>query len=259
MQNYADLANPKLKGKFCSRSGSHPYNLSLMAAVISHEGEAKAEQWAKGMVANFARAPKGGDTDQIKAVSAGECGVAVSNTYYVARLLRSTKPEDQKMMEKVGIVWPDQNGSGAHINVSGGGMLKTAPNKKAAVKFLEYLASDEAQRYFADGNNEWPAVSGIKISNPGLEAMGKFKPTTCRSRTWRCTRPRRKSCSTAPASSKPLCPCPATPAGGIFARFHGRPWQRAIFIGQPRNRPRCVAAPGIPATDGRNGRQRAGR
>ena len=79
------------------------------------------------------------------------------------------------MMEKVGIVWPDQNGSGAHINVSGGGMLKTAPNKEAAVKFLEYLASDEAQRYFADGNNEWPAVSGIKISNPGLEAMGKFK------------------------------------------------------------------------------------
>lgn len=175
VQNYADLANPKLKGKFCSRSGSHPYNLSLMAAVISHEGEAKAEQWAKGMVANFARAPKGGDTDQIKAVSAGECGVAVSNTYYVARLLRSTKPEEQKMMEKVGIVWPDQNGSGAHINVSGGGMLKTAPNKEAAVKFLEYLASDEAQRYFADGNNEWPAVSGIKISNPGLEAMGKFK------------------------------------------------------------------------------------
>jgi len=175
VQNYADLANPKLKGKFCSRSGSHPYNLSLMAAVISHQGEAKAEQWAKGMVANFARAPKGGDTDQIKAVSAGECGVAVSNTYYVARLLRSTKPEEQKMMEKVGIVWPDQNGSGAHINVSGGGMLKTAPNKEAAVKFLEYLASDEAQRYFADGNNEWPAVSGIKISNPGLEAMGKFK------------------------------------------------------------------------------------
>ena len=175
VQNYADLANPKLKGKFCSRSGSHPYNLSLMASVISHEGEAKAEQWAKGMVANFARAPKGGDTDQIKAVSAGECGVAISNTYYVARLLRSTKPEDQKMMEKVGIAWPNQNGSGAHINVSGGGMLKTAPNKEAAVKFLEYLASDEAQRYFADGNNEWPAVASVKISNPGLEAMGKFK------------------------------------------------------------------------------------
>jgi iron(III) transport system substrate-binding protein len=96
IQNYADLANPKLKGKFCSRSGSHPYNLSLMASVIAHDGEAKAEEWAKGMVANFARAPKGGDTDQIKAVAAGECGVAISNTYYVARLMRSAKPEEQK-------------------------------------------------------------------------------------------------------------------------------------------------------------------
>jgi len=175
VQNYEDLANPKLKGKFCSRSGSHPYNLSLMASVIANQGEAKAEEWAKGMVANFARAPKGGDTDQIKAVAAGECGVAVSNTYYVARLLRSTKPEEQKAMEKVGIVWPNQKTTGTHINVSGGGMLKTAPNKAAAVQFLEYLASDEAQRYFADGNNEWPAVESVKVANPALDAMGKFK------------------------------------------------------------------------------------
>jgi len=175
VQNYEDLANPKLKGKFCSRSGSHPYNLSLMASVIANQGEAKAEEWAKGMVANFARAPKGGDTDQIKAVAAGECGVAVSNTYYVARLLRSTKPEEQKAMEKVGIVWPNQKTTGTHINVSGGGMLKTAPNKAAAVQFLEYLASDEAQRYFADGNNEWPAVDSVKVANPALDALGKFK------------------------------------------------------------------------------------
>jgi iron(III) transport system substrate-binding protein len=175
VQNYADLANPKLKGKFCSRSGSHPYNLSLMASVIAHDGEAKAEEWAKGMVANFARAPKGGDTDQIKAVAAGECGVAISNTYYVARLLRSTKVEELKMMEKVGIVWPNQTTTGAHINVSGGGMLKTAPNKAAAIKFMEYLASDEAQRYFADGNNEWPAVASVKVANPALESLGKFK------------------------------------------------------------------------------------
>jgi iron(III) transport system substrate-binding protein len=127
------------------------------------------------MVANFARAPKGGDTDQIKAVAAGECGVAISNTYYVARLLRSTKVEELKMMEKVGIVWPNQTTTGAHINVSGGGVLKTAPNKAAAIKFMEYLASDEAQRYFADGNNEWPAVASVKVANPALEAMGKFK------------------------------------------------------------------------------------
>lgn len=175
IQNYADLANPKLKGKFCSRSGSHPYNLSLMASVIAHDGETKAEEWAKGMVANFARAPKGGDTDQIKAVAAGECGVAISNTYYVARLLRSTKPEELKMMEKVGVIWPNQSTTGTHINVSGGGMLKTAPHKDAAVKFLEYLSSDDAQRYFADGNNEWPAVDSVKVANPGLDALGKFK------------------------------------------------------------------------------------
>ena len=175
VQNYDDLANPRLKGKVCSRSGSHPYNLSLLASIIAHEGEAKAEAWAKGVVTNFARAPKGGDSDQIKAVAAGECGVALSNTYYVARLLRSTKPEDQKAMEKVGVVWPNQATTGTHINVSGGGMLRTAPHKEAAVKFLEYLASDDAQRYFADGNNEWPVVDSVKVNNPALEALGRFK------------------------------------------------------------------------------------
>jgi len=127
------------------------------------------------VVANFARAPKGGDTDQIKAVAAGECGVTVSNTYYVARLLRSDKAEDKKVMEKVGVVWPNQKTSGTHINVSGAGMLKNAPHKAAAVKFLEYLASDEAQRYFADGNNEWPVVASVKVGNPALESLGKFK------------------------------------------------------------------------------------
>ena len=175
VKTYGDLANPRLKGKVCSRSGSHPYNLSLMASIIAHHGEAKAEQWAKGVVANFARAPKGGDTDQIRAVAAGECAVAVSNTYYLARLMRSDKAEDRKTMDKVGVVWPDQRGVGAHINVSGGGVLKHAPHREAAVRFLEYLASDQAQRYFADGNNEWPVVAGIKIDNPALEALGKFK------------------------------------------------------------------------------------
>jgi len=175
VQNYEDLASPKLKGKVCSRSGSHPYNISLMAALIAHLGEAKAEEWARGVVANFARSPKGGDTDQIKSVAAGECGVAVSNTYYLARLLRSEKPEDRRMMERVTIIWPNQKSFGTHINVSGGGMLKTAPNKESAVKFLEYLASDDAQRYFADGNNEWPAVASVVVKNPALDAMGKFK------------------------------------------------------------------------------------
>ena len=175
VQTYDDLAGPKLKGQVCSRSGSHPYNLSLMASIIAHQGEAKASDWARGVVANFARAPKGGDTDQIKAVAAGECGVTVSNTYYVARLMRSDKADEKKLMEKVGVIWPNQKTTGAHINVSGGGMLKNAPHKEAAVKFLEYLASDDAQRYFADGNNEWPAVPGVKVANPALDALGSFK------------------------------------------------------------------------------------
>ncbi len=178
VQNYEDLANPALKGKVCVRSGAHPYNLSLGSALIHHLGEQKTEAWAKGLVANFARTPKGGDTDQIRAVAAGECGVTISNSYYIARLLRSDKPADKQAMERVGVVWPNQKSFGTHINVSGGGMLKTAPNKEAAVKFLEYLASDEAQAYFANGNNEWPAVSTVNVRNPALEALGTFKADT---------------------------------------------------------------------------------
>ena len=175
VQNYEDLANPRLKGKVCVRSGAHPYNLSLGAALYERGGEQKVFAWAKGLVANFARAPKGGDTDQIKAVAAGECGVALANSYYVARLMRSDKPEDKKLMESVSVVWPNQKGVGTHVNISGAGVLKTAPNKDAAVKFLEYLASDSAQVYFADGNNEWPVVAGVKTSNPALAKLGAFK------------------------------------------------------------------------------------
>jgi iron(III) transport system substrate-binding protein len=175
---YESLADPKLKGKICSRSGSHPYNLSLVASLIAHDGEAKTEEWAKGVVANFARAPKGGDTDQIKSVALGECGVAVSNTYYLARLIRSDKVDERRMMERVGIVWPNQANHGTHINISGAGVVKTSKNVDAAVKFLEYLASDDAQRYFADGNNEWPVVASVVTANPALEAMGKFKADT---------------------------------------------------------------------------------
>jgi iron(III) transport system substrate-binding protein len=175
VQNYEDLANPRLKGKVCVRSGAHPYNLSLGAAMYERGGEQKVFDWAKGLVANFARAPKGGDTDQIKAVAAGECGVALANSYYVARLMRSEKPEDKKLMESVSVVWPNQKGEGTHVNISGAGVLKTAPNKDAAVKFLEYLASDSAQVYFADGNNEWPVVAGVKTANPALAKLGSFK------------------------------------------------------------------------------------
>jgi iron(III) transport system substrate-binding protein len=175
IRNYEDLADPKWKGKICVRTSSHPYMLSLTASMVSHLGEARAEQWVKGLKNNLARDPKGGDTDQVKAVAAGECDLAVANTYYLVRLLRSAKPADKKVMEKVGVIWPNQDNRGAHMNISGGGMLKHAPNQAAAVKFLEYLAGDEAQAYFADGNNEWPVVASVKVANPELESLGKFK------------------------------------------------------------------------------------
>ena len=173
--SYAALADPKFKGKVCTRSGSHPYNLSLVAATIAHEGEAGAEEWAKGVVANLARKPQGGDTDQIKAVAAGECAVALSNTYYYARLMRSQKPDEREMVAKTGVSWPSLAGHGTHLNVSGGAVLKHAPHRENAIRFLEYLASDSAQRYFADGNNEWPVVASVKVANPALDALGTFK------------------------------------------------------------------------------------
>ncbi|MEY8875039.1 MAG: extracellular solute-binding protein [Leptothrix sp. (in: b-proteobacteria)] len=172
---YEKLGEPVNKGRYCSRSGSHPYNLSLFGAYLEHAGPAATETWLKGLVTNMARDPKGGDTDQIRAVASGECGVALSNTYYVARLMRSTSPEDKRTMEQVGVLFPNQASWGAHVNVAGGAVARHARNRVAAVKFLEYLSSDDAQRYFADGNNEYPAVPGIKTSNPALEALGPFK------------------------------------------------------------------------------------
>ncbi|MFJ7565847.1 Fe(3+) ABC transporter substrate-binding protein [Herminiimonas sp. NPDC097707] len=172
---YESLANPVNKGKVCTRSGSHPYNLSLIGSMIERDGEKATEQWAKGMVANFSRPPRGGDTDQIKGVASGECGVAIANSYYYVRLLRSTKPEDIAAMKNVGFIWPNAQTSGTHFNIAGGGVAKNAPHREAAVKFLEYLASDEAQGYFAEGNNEWPAVAKTPVKNPALAALGKFK------------------------------------------------------------------------------------
>lgn len=175
VDTYEKLAEPMNKGKVCTRSGTHPYMLSLIGAMIERRGEAATEEWAKGMVANMARPPRGGDTDQIKAVASGECGVALANSYYLVRLLRSNKPEDQAIVSKIGFVWPNQKTSGAHINIAGGGVAKNAPHPKAAIEFLEYLASDSAQEYFANGNNEWPVVKSVKIDNEGLKMLGPFK------------------------------------------------------------------------------------
>jgi iron(III) transport system substrate-binding protein len=175
VDTYEKLADPVNKGKVCTRSGSHPYMLSLIGAMYERSGEAATEAWAKGMVANMARAPKGGDTDQIKGVASGECGVALTNSYYLARLMRSDKAADQQVVSKIGLIWPNQATTGAHMNVAGGAVAKNAPNKAAAIKFLEYLASDSAQQYFADGNNEWPAVKSVKTNNPALNKWGSFK------------------------------------------------------------------------------------
>lgn len=178
VDTYEELGDPKNKGKVCTRSGSHPYNLSLFGALMQHLGEPATEAWLKGVVANMARAPKGGDTDQIKAVASGECQIGLTNTYYLARMMRSSNPEDRAVVEKVGLVFPNQASWGTHVNIAGAGMAKNAPHRDAARQFLEYLSSDQAQAYFADGNNEWPVVASAKTANPALDAMGKFKAET---------------------------------------------------------------------------------
>ena len=177
VDSYEELGDPKNKGQLCIRSGSHPYNLSLFGSMTEHLGPAATEAWLKGMVDNMARAPKGGDTDQIKAVASGECGIAVTNTYYLARLMRSTNPADKAVIERVGVVFPNQQSWGTHVNVAGGAVARYAKNKANAVKFLEYLVSPDAQNHFANGNNEWPVVRGLKLDNPALQAMtgGNFK------------------------------------------------------------------------------------
>ena len=180
VDTYEELADPKNKGKLCTRSGSHPYNLSLFSALMEHLGEAKTEAFLKGMVDNMARAPKGGDTDQIKGIASGECAIGLSNTYYVARMMRSTNAEDRAAMEKVGVIFPNQATWGTHMNIAGGAIAKYAKNRDNAVLFMEYLASPFAQDHFANGNNEWPTVKGVKIDNAALKSMsgGSFKSET---------------------------------------------------------------------------------
>ena len=177
VDTYEKLANPQFKGKLCIRSGSHPYNLSLFGAMTEHLGPQQTEIWLKGLVANFARNPAGGDTDQIKGVASGECAVAVTNTYYLARLMRSSNPSDKALVEKIGVVFPNQSSWGTHLNIAGGAVAKNSKNTENAVKFLEYLASASAQNHFANGNNEWPAAKGMSFDNPALKAMsgGNFK------------------------------------------------------------------------------------
>lgn len=177
---YEQLADPKLKGMICTRSGSHPYNLSLFATVVERIGDQKGEAWLKGIVDNMARAPKGGDTDQIRGVASGECAVAITNTYYFARMLKSNNPDDRAVTEKVRVVFPNQATSGTHLNIAGAAVARNAKNRDNAIQFMEFLSSPFAQDYFANGNNEFAAAKGVKIDNPALKAMGgdNFKAET---------------------------------------------------------------------------------
>lgn len=174
--DYLSLADPKYKGMVCHRSSSNAYSQTLLAAVIENHGEEAAKDWAAGVVANFARPPEGGDTDQLRGLVSGECDISVSNTYYYSRAVRTdVKGLDKDAMANIGWVFPAQNAEGAHMNLSGGGVAVNAPNRENAIKFLEYLASDQAQQYFSAGNDEYPGVPGVGLS-PSVAHLGLFRP-----------------------------------------------------------------------------------
>ena len=177
-RTYQDLANPEYAGMVCSRSSSNVYTQNLTAALIAHLGADTIHSWAKGVVANFARDPQGGDTDQLRGIASGECDIAMSNTYYYARALRKgDKSMSAQDLANIGWVFPNQNSIGAHMNISGGGVAANAPNRANAVKFLEYLASDQAQEYFSAGNDEFPAVPGVGLS-AAVASLGYFRADT---------------------------------------------------------------------------------
>lgn len=167
-----DLADPKWKGRICVRSSNNIYNQSMVAALIAHDGVEQADKWAKGFVANFAMPPKGGDRDQIKAAAAGACDIAIANTYYLGRLIADSA--EKAVAEKVRVFWPNQQDRGAHVNISGAGVTKFAPNKEQAVKLLEYMLLADSQQWYAETNQEYPVRPGVKASTV-LQGFGEFK------------------------------------------------------------------------------------
>ncbi|KNG93088.1 Fe(3+) ABC transporter substrate-binding protein [Pseudaestuariivita atlantica] len=171
---YAALADPAYEGMVCIRSSSNVYTQNIVAALTAHWGEEATEDWAEGVVDNFARTPQGGDTDQLRGIVSGECDIAMSNTYYFARALRRDVSGVSDSIDRIGWIFPDQDGMGAHMNISGGGVAAHAPNRDNAIAFLEYLASDQAQQYFSAGNDEYPAVEGVPLA-PSVAALGEFK------------------------------------------------------------------------------------
>jgi iron(III) transport system substrate-binding protein len=180
---YESLADPKWKGRLLVRTSGHIYNQSLTGSLLAALGPEKTEAWARGIAANLARAPRGGDTDQIRAVAAGEADLCLANSYYFANLLRSKKAEDRELAARVGVVFPNQADRGTHVNISGGAVARHAPNRDAAVKFLEYLVSAQAQRYFAEGNSEYPVIAGVDLS-PELKSLGTFREDQLNARVY---------------------------------------------------------------------------
>jgi len=175
-QTYAALADPAYKGQVCHRSSTNVYSQTLLASVIERIGEDAARDWAQGVVNNFARKPQGGDTDQLRGLVSGECDISIANTYYFSRAIRTDVDGlSADARANIGWVFPSQDAQGAHMNLSGGGVAANAPNRDNAVRFLEYLASDQAQQYFSAGNDEYPAVPGVALS-PSVAALGLFKP-----------------------------------------------------------------------------------
>lgn len=177
LSTYADLAKPEFRGMICARSSTNIYNQSLLASIIAHDGAAAAEEWAKGVVANFARKPQGNDTTQIEAVAAGACRLSIANTYYVARYLNPSEAEKFAIGEKVGVLFPNQETTGTHINISGGGVAKHAQNAANAEKLIAFLLRDGSQVAFARGNNEYPVVEGVKADGP-IQTLGDFRADT---------------------------------------------------------------------------------
>jgi iron(III) transport system substrate-binding protein len=170
---YEDLADPKWKGRICTRSGTNDYNVALTAAVISHVGEDGAKAWLEGVKANLARKPDGGDRDQVKAIAAGECDIAIGNTYYIGQMLAD--PEQKPAAEAVRIVFPTFEGDGTHLNISGVAMTKSAPNRDNALKFMEWLSGDAAQQIYAETNYEYPVKPGVARSAV-VASWGDFTP-----------------------------------------------------------------------------------
>ncbi|NJL89824.1 MAG: Fe(3+) ABC transporter substrate-binding protein [Coleofasciculaceae cyanobacterium SM2_1_6] len=188
LSTYEDLVNPKWRRRLLSRSSTNVYSQSLTGSILAVQGETKTLEWARGIVANFARNPEGGDTPQILAVAAGAGDIAISNTYYLPRLIRSSKADEREAASKIGVFFPNQGDRGTHVNISGGGVVANAPNREGAIRFLEYLTTPESQRIFADGNNEYPVISGVS-PNEVVRGFGEFKEDQLNAATFGANNP----------------------------------------------------------------------